>query len=90
MNTTLDTSLMPATQTPTPPIHHVTSTDGTHGEGVNDVALFESREPRVARAWDELSEIDRHVLLESVRQRRAYQAHKARIYTELYGMRVNK
>ena len=90
MNTTLDTSLMPARQTPTPSVHHVTPTHGTHGEGVNEVALFEPRNDRVARAWDELSEIDRHVLLESVRQRRKYQAHKTRIYTELYGMRVNK
>ncbi|MFC5679465.1 hypothetical protein [Aeromicrobium endophyticum] len=57
---------------------------------MNEVALFEPRNDRVARAWDELSEIDRQVLLESVRQRRAYQAHKSRIYTELYGMRVNK
>jgi hypothetical protein len=90
MNTTLETPLMSATQTPTPPILHVTPTHGTHGEGVNEVALFESRRLRVARAWDELSEIDRQVLLESVRQRRKYQAHKTRIYTELYGMRVNK
>lgn len=84
MNTTLDTSLMPATQTPESiPTHR------NDGEGVNEVALFEPRN-RVARAWDELSEIDRQVLLESVRQRRRYQAHKTRIYAELYGMRVNK
>ena len=85
MNTTLETPLMPATQTPEPTPSH-----GTRGEGVNEVALFEPRNDRVARAWDELSEIDRQVLLESVRQRRAYQARKTRIYTELYGMRVNK
>ena len=85
MNTTLETPLMPATQTP-----ESSPTHGSRGEGVNEVALFESRKDRVARAWDELSEIDRHVLLESVRQRRKYQAHKTRIYTELYGMRVNK
>jgi hypothetical protein len=90
MNTTLETPLMPATQTPTPPIHQVTPTDGTPGEGVNEVALFKPRRARVARAWDELSEIDRQVLLESVRQRRKHQADQARIYNELYGMRVNK
>ncbi|MET0931255.1 MAG: hypothetical protein ABWX74_17170 [Aeromicrobium sp.] len=85
MNTTLDSRLMPAhTQTdPTP-------TSGTPGEGVKAVALFESRKGRETRPWDELSEIDRAVLLESVRQRRKYQAHKQKIYSELFGMRINK
>ncbi|NRQ51114.1 hypothetical protein [Aeromicrobium stalagmiti] len=54
------------------------------------VALFESRRARGSRAWDELSEIDRLVLLEAVRQRRKYQAQKTKIYSELYGMRINK
>ncbi|WP_159085819.1 hypothetical protein [Aeromicrobium chenweiae] len=54
------------------------------------VALFESRRARGTRAWDELSEIDRQVLLEEVRQRRKYQAMKTQIYSELYGMRNNK
>nr|MCW2728184.1 hypothetical protein [Aeromicrobium sp.] len=89
MNTTLDT-LMPAQHTATPPIHDVTSTFRTHGEEVKAVALFESRKGRGTRAWDELSEIDRQVLLESMRQRRKYQAHKTKIYSELYGMRTNK
>jgi hypothetical protein len=84
MNTTLD-DLMPA-QNPTEP----TRTPGTPREGVKAVALFESRKGRVTRAWDELSEIDRQVLLESMRQRRKYQAYKTKIYTELYGMRTNK
>jgi hypothetical protein len=90
MNTTLDSRLMPA-QNPTD--RHTTDprpTTGTRGEGVNEVTLFESRKGRVTRAWDELSEIDRAVLLESVRQRRRYQAHKQKIYSELYGMRYNK
>jgi hypothetical protein len=85
MNTTLDPRLMPA-QTPTDP----TPTSGTPGEGVKAVAIFESRSQRATRPWDELSEIDRAVLLESVRQRRKYQAQKQKIYSELYGMRINK
>ena len=85
MNTTLETRLMPA-QTPTDP----TPTSGTPGEGVKAVAIFESRKSRMARPRGELSEIDRAVLLESVRQRRKYQAHKQKIYSELFGMRINK
>jgi hypothetical protein len=82
MTTKLDDRLMPA--------HHPTKpTSATDtGEGVKAVALFESR-PGRKRAWDELSEIDRQVLMEEVRQRRKYDAHKARIYSELYGMRTN-
>jgi len=85
MTTNLDTRLMPAQHTT-----HPTPTTGTPGEGVKEVALFESRSARGKRAWDELSEIDRQVLLEAVRQRRKHEAHKTRIYTELYGMRTNK
>lgn len=85
MNTAPDTTLMPAQHT-----HESTPTHGTHGEGVKAVALFESRTGRVTRAWDELSEIDRQVLLESVRQRRKYQAQKTKIYSELYGIRINR
>lgn len=83
MTTKLDDRLMPA-QNPTPPTPAT-----THGEGVREVALFESRRGG-RRAWDELSEIDRLVLLEAVRQRRKYEAHKSKIYSELYGMRTNK
>jgi len=84
MTTNLEHQLMPA-QNPTKP------TPATEpGEGVKAVALFESRKGRVPRAWDELTELDRLVLLEAVRQRRKYEAHKTKIYSELYGMRVNK
>ena len=69
---------------------HPDPTSGTPGEGVKAVALFESRQARGKRAWDELSEIDRQVLLEAVRQRRKYQAMKTKIYSELYGMRTYK
>jgi hypothetical protein len=85
MNATIDSQLMPA-QTPTDPA----PTSTTPGEGVKAVAIFESRKDRVTRPWDELSEIDRAVLLESVRQRRRYQAQKQKIYSELFGMRINK
>lgn len=91
MNTAPDTTLMP-----TPPDRSIPTdesirpTHGTHGEGVKAVALFESRQGRVTRAWDELSEIDRAVLLESVRQRRRVQQQKQAIYTQVYGVRSNR
>ncbi|WP_162891264.1 hypothetical protein [Aeromicrobium sp. A1-2] len=50
------------------------------------VSNVESRKGR-KRAWDELSEIDRAVLLESVRQRREVERHKTAIYSEIYGIR---
>jgi len=84
MTTNLDTRLMPA-QNPTKP----TPATG-HGEGVKAVAIFESRKARAPRAWDEMTELDRLVLLEAVRQRRKYQAQKTKIYAELYGMRSMK
>lgn len=85
MTTSIDNRTQPA-QNPTESIFPTR----THGEGVKAVALFESRRARGTRAWDELSEIDRQVLLEEVRQRRKYQAMKTQIYSELYGMRNNK
>ncbi|MCW2841899.1 MAG: hypothetical protein JWR55_3382 [Aeromicrobium sp.] len=81
MTTQLDDLTRPAQNPESNPM------TGTLGEGVKAVALFESRKPR---PWDELSEIDRAVLLESVRQRRKDQAHKQKIYSELFGMRINK
>ena len=85
MTTQLDTPLMPA-QNPT----HLDPTTGPQGEGVKAVALFESRKGRVTRAWDEMSEIDRIVLLESVRQRRKAQQHKHQIESEIYRLRANR
>ena len=58
---------------------------------MKNVAIFESRRARSKkRAWDELSEIDRLVILESVRQRRKMRAHQDRIHTELFGLRANR
>lgn len=85
MNTTLDERLMSA-QNPTDPAQ----TTGTPRGEVKPVALFEIRKERVTRAWDELSEIDRQVLLESARQRRKNQALKTKIYSEIYGIRANR
>ena len=54
--------------------HDVTTTSG---EGVNAMARNPLRPgARRKRAWDEMSETDRQVLLESVRQRREAQAVK--------------
>jgi len=85
MTTKLDPRLMPADD-------HTDSspTTGTDGEEVKDVAIFESRRARNKRAWDELSELDRLVILESVRQRRKMRAHQDRIHTELFGLRANR
>lgn len=85
MTTKLDPRLMPAED-------HTDSspTTGTDGEEVKDVAIFESRRARNKRAWDELSELDRLVILESVRQRRKMRAQQDRIHTELFGLRANR
>ncbi|MCW2790710.1 MAG: hypothetical protein JWQ91_2200 [Aeromicrobium sp.] len=85
MTPQLDTRLMPA-QNPT----SLTPKAGADGEGVNEVALIEFRKARGTRPWDQLSEIDRQILLEAVRQRRRREALKTRIYSELYGMRTYK
>lgn len=52
-------------------------TTWTWGEGVNAMARNPLRSgARRKRAWDEMSETDRQVLLETVRQRREAQAVK--------------
>lgn len=66
------------------------STARTSGEEVKAMVFLESRPEPVVRAWDEMSEIDRAVLLESVRQRRKAQAHKQRIHSEVYALRINR
>lgn len=76
----------------TPPMSAHTPTDSqmsatTCGEEVKAVALFEPRPASVVRAWDEMSAIDREVLLESVRQRRRAQEQKQRLHAEIYNLR---
>lgn len=85
MTTQLDPRLIPA-QTLT----HLSPTTGTDREEVKDVAIFESRRARGKRAWDELSEIDRAVLLETVRHRRKVLQQQQAIRTELFGVRANR
>lgn len=68
----------------------LTQTITTSGEEVKAVAIFESRPARVSRAWDEMSAIDREVLLESVRLRRKAQAQKQRLHAEIYYLRTNR
>ena len=82
---TLQLDLMPA-QNPS----DSTSTIGNSGEGVKAMAIFESRLGRDKRAWDELSEIDRAVLLETVRLRREAQRQRQAMITSLYGLRNNR
>jgi len=79
MTTKPDTRLMPA-QNPTDP------TTGNDREGVKAVGILNSR-PGRKRAWDEMSEIDRVVLLESVRQRRKVQKQNLAIQNEIYRLR---
>ena len=81
MTTKPDTRLMPA-QNPTD--HQPTT--GTDGEGVKAVSNLNFRKRR-KRAWDEMSEIDRVVLLESVRQRRKIQKQNIAIHNEIYRLR---
>jgi hypothetical protein len=85
MTTKLDPRLIPAQN-----LTDSSPTTGTDRGEVKNVATSESRRARNKRAWDELSEIDRLVILESVRQRRKLRAHQDRIHTELYGVRANR
>lgn len=85
MTTKLDPRLIPAQN-----LTDSSPTTGTDGEGVKNVAIFESRRARDKRAWDELSELDRLVILESVRQRRKMRAHHDRVHNELFGLRANR
>ena len=86
MTTKLDPRLMPADD-------HTDSspTTGTDGEEVKAVAIVESRRARSKkRAWDESSEIDRAVILETLRQRRKLRAHQDKLHSELFGLRANR
>ena len=86
MTTKLDPRLIPAQN-----LTDSSPTTDTDGEEVKDVAIFESRRARSKkRARDELSEIDRLVILESVRQRRKMRAHQDRVHNELFGLRANR
>ena len=89
MTTKLDPRLMPAQN-----LTDSSPTTGTDGEGVKNVAIFESRRARKTRARDELPKndpaLDRAVILESVRQRRKLRAHHDRVHAELFGLRANR
>ncbi|MEV7395755.1 hypothetical protein [Aeromicrobium sp. NPDC092404] len=50
------------------------------------MGVLSSRNER-KRAWDEMSEIDRVVLLESVRQRRKIEKQNLAIHNEIYRLR---
>jgi hypothetical protein len=84
MTMQLETRLMPAQNTT-----ESTSTNGIVGEGVRAMAIFESRRVRDKRAWDELAEIDRAVLLETVRLRREAQRQRQAMIATIYGLRKN-
>jgi hypothetical protein len=85
MTTQLDTPPFMPAQNPTHP-----DPTGPRGEGVKAVALFESRQGRVPRAWDEMTELDRIVLLEMVRQRRKMQQQKQKLESEIYRLRSTR
>ncbi|WP_229053321.1 hypothetical protein [Aeromicrobium sp. Leaf350] len=48
------------------------------------------RQARVKRAWDELSEADREVLLNQARERREQQAQRDARFVDVYAYRLNK
>ena len=89
MTTKLDPRLMPAQN-----LTDSSPTTGTDGEGVKNMAIFESRKARKLRARDELPindpALDRAVILESMRQRRKLRAHQDKLHTELFGLRANR
>jgi hypothetical protein len=67
---------------------------GTDGEEVTAMAIFESRRRREERASSETSEnlsaIDRAVILESLRLRRRLREQHQAIHHELFGLRANR
>jgi len=71
----------------TRPNPNLTGSTTDRGE-VKSVAIFE-RQPR-ARAWDEMSEIDRAVLLETVRLRRKAREQRRQLHQQHYGMRTTR
>ncbi len=83
MTTHLVTRLMPAG---TAQNSHPTQ-DRTE---VNTMAIFESRQAADKRSSDQMSGIDRAVILESMRQRRKAQKRKASIESGLYNLRSSR
>ena len=88
MTSHLDSPLMSAQHDTTSPTNPNISgpADQPRGEGVKTVELSKRRSDR-KRAWDELSQIDRAVLLEAVRQRREAQEHRRSIQAGLNASR---
>lgn len=84
MTTNDDPRLKPAHPNQTPTGRTTTGTNDDPGEGVKAVS---NRRRERKRAWDEMSEIDRAVLLETVRQRRKAQEHRRSIENEVYRLR---
>lgn len=81
-----DTRLMPAidpTRFPT-----FTGSGSTRRGEVKAVGILK-RQPRV-RAWDELSEVDRAILLDGVRQRQEQRELQRQLHEERLGQRVNR
>ena len=72
------------------PTDPTTTRGDTAGEGVNAMAHLPIRRARGKRAWDEMSQTDREVLLESVRQRREAQAARDARAVEIYALRSNR
>lgn len=79
----------------TMPAHtHPTTTSGPAAgrstwKEVSDMARF-GRQARVKRAWDELSEADRQVLLNQARERRVQQAQRDARIADAYSARFNR
>ena len=76
----------------TRPNPNLTGSTTDRGE-VKSVAIFE-RQPRrqsvQQRAWDEMSEIDRAVLLETVRLRRKAREQRRKLHQQHYGKRTTR
>jgi|GEM_PF-2840993 len=74
------------------PNPNLTGSTTDRGE-VKAMAIFE-RQPRrqsvQKRAWDEMSEIDRAVLLETVRLRRKAREQRSKLHRQYYGMRSTR
>ncbi|GAA1736636.1 hypothetical protein GCM10009710_16160 [Aeromicrobium alkaliterrae] len=86
IKTSRTTDPMPAHTHPTTPGRNA---GRPTGEEVSDMARF-GRQARVKRAWDELSEADREVLLNQARERREQQAQRDARFVDAYSHRLIK
>ncbi|WP_375002972.1 hypothetical protein [Aeromicrobium sp. CTD01-1L150] len=67
--------------------HQIENPTGTTDHTREEVKIVAKRDRSRKRAWDQMSEIDRAVLLETVRQRRKMEAMRRSVENEVFRAR---